>query len=176
LTSPVSPLSYDGTGLKQLKTICFAIPFMATLFCIIALINSFGNFKILSTFFGFPDTASAPAGLQTLRIIHLVITIIVVFASRLIGEKVLASKNQLSGQEPTPIFARYRTSVIVQLALIEGAVLFGAIVVMVTPPPVIQNDPTYYLHLTPLVLLILRAMQLSPTADKLEMISRAYQN
>lgn len=152
--------------LKQLRMICFAIAAGGTIFCIVALVVGLGN----------TDISSVPGDLGSLRIVHLFLAVASLFSSRFIAEKVLAGKMQSAGQGSQPFFQRYQSSAIIQLASIEGLVLFGGVIVMLTPASVLQSDPTYFLHLTPLVLLILRAIQFAPTHDKLEMLSRAYQN
>jgi hypothetical protein len=152
--------------LRQLGMICIAIAMAGTIICLVAIFVGQGNM----------DVSTSTEDVKALRYAHLFLATVSIFTSRIIGEKVLAGKMQKPGGEQQPFFQRYQSSAIVQLAAIEGLTLFGAVIVMMTPAAVLANDPTYYLHLTPLVLLLLRAKQLYPTQDKLQMLARAYQS
>ena len=155
---------YTEKQLRTLGIICIAIASAGTIIALVAVFVGQGNM----------DTLSAPDDLQALRFVHLILGAVAIFSARLVGEKMLSGKMTQPGQTPQPFFQRYQSSAIVQLAAIEGLTLFGAVIVMTTPASVVANDPTYYLHLTPIVLLWLRALQLYPTQDKLEMAARMY--
>jgi hypothetical protein len=154
-------LQVTNNQMKATRVICIAVAASGVIISIAAVIFNQGN----------AATMNSPKDLDTLRFVHLLLAGVTIFSSRLIGEKVLAGKMQ----PQQSFFQRYQSSAIIQLAAIEGLTLFGAVIVMAAPTELVAGDPTYYLHLTPVVLLILRAQQLYPTQDKLEMASRAYQ-
>ncbi len=156
---------YTEKQIKTLGIICIAIACGGTIIALVAVFIGQGNM----------DMATQPEDMQSLRVVHLILGGVAIFSARLVGEKMLAGKMTPPGEAPQPFFQRYQSSAIIQLAAIEGLTLFGAVIVMTTPASVVANDPTYYLHLTPLVLLWLRALQLYPTQDKLEMAARMYQ-
>ena len=151
--------------LRQLGLICIAIAAAGSIMCLVAIFVGQGNM----------DPLQSVEDLKTIRFVHLILGSVSIFSARLIGEKVLSGKMQNAGQQPQSFFQRYQSSTILQLASIEGLTLFGAVIVMMTPASLLASDPTYYLHLTPVVLLILRAQQLYPTRDKIEMLARGYQ-
>ncbi|HEY6172568.1 MAG TPA: hypothetical protein VIX80_09955 [Candidatus Kapabacteria bacterium] len=152
--------------LKPLKIICFAIPFFGTVFCIIALFIG-GN----------GSEAGSSDTLNTLRIVHLILTLTSLFSSKFIADKVISGSLEVEVRDTvqTTFLQKYQAYTIIQLAVIEGAVLFGGVILIQTPQSVLQSDPTYYLHLLPLALLWMRSIQLSPTIDKIEQLSRQYQ-
>jgi hypothetical protein len=151
--------------LKQLKIICFAIPLFGTIFCIVALVLG-GN----------GSEAASIDTLNTLRIVHLFLTLTSLFTSRFIANKVISGSVEVEVRDTvqTTFLQKYQAYTIIQLAVIEGAVLFGGVVLIQTPSSVLQADPTYYLHILPLALLWMRSIQLSPTIDKIEQLSRQY--
>lgn len=149
--------------LKPLKIICFAIPLFGTLFC------------GLAVFFLNADCGAAD-GLSTIRIVHLVITLSSIMTSKWVADKVLAGSVEVEiGTTPQVSFIqKYQSYAIIQLAVIEGSVLIGGVILIIAPKAVLNVDPTYYLHLLPLAVLWVRALQLSPTIDKVTQLSRQY--
>ena len=158
-------MQYTDKQIKTLGLICTAIASAGTIIALVAVFVGQGNM----------DMSTPVEDLKTLRFVHLILGGVAIFSARLIGEKILSGKMTPPGEQPQPFFQRYQSSAIVQLAAIEGLTLFGAVSVMTTPAYIVAQDPTYYLHLTPIVLLWLRALQLYPTRDKLEMAARMYQ-
>jgi hypothetical protein len=149
--------------LRPLKIICLAIPLFGTMFWAIVL------------FVGGAGTEPSH-DLSTIRIIHIVMTLASLITSKFVADKVLAGtmEAELLGKPQISFLQKYQSYAIIQLAVIEGAVLFGGVILIQAPPSVVQADPTYYLHILPLALLWVRALQLSPTIDKLEQLSRRY--
>ncbi len=107
------------------------------------------------------------------RIIHAVVFLFAIFASKFIGDKILSGKIQNQGAIAQTPFMRYRTSIIVRLALLDGATLFGAVIFMQASLSG-ASDTTYYLHLLPLLILLLSAKSFYPTDFKLAELARAF--
>ena len=163
-------------NLKPLRVAIIAFATMTTIFTFVILGISSGN-------------ATSDLGpMSTFRIIHLVMTIILILLSRVIPAKILSGKINLQSRFPginpaqltsetftLSFYQRYASAAIVQLALIEATVLFGGIVfLLASHAGEVQSDPTYYLHFLPLFYFLATSAKLLPTEQKLNDLQRMY--
>ncbi len=163
-------------NLKPLRIIIVALVTMTTIFTLIMARTSSG---IGTSYLG---------PVSTFRIIHLLMTIILILLSRFIGEKILSGKinvqSRLPGNDSRQLtfdtftlsfYQRYASAAIVQLALTEVSVLFGGIVfLLASQKGEVLSNPIYYLHFLPLFYFITTAAKLLPTEQKLIDMEKMY--
>lgn len=154
---------YTREELRPLQVICIALPVGVILFTLVAL--SIGSD-------GTPTTDLA--ALTTMRLVHAALTAFALFAQKLFFVRALTGKIKSGqGDGPQPFLTRYRTAMIVRLALVEGAALFGLVILVIASTGgVLRNDSTLYLHLIPVLLLIGIAQVSFPTQQKLVELER----
>ena len=162
---------YTANELNQLRIIIIALTTGLTLFCIMFVWFASGQVS------GMSNSQNSSSIAPTLRIVHLVLTLILLWMSKFIGDGILSgrirTRTAIVGQVASP-FMRYRTSVIVRLALLEAATLFGGIVFNLSATSM-SSDPTLYLHLLPLLFFFMAAKSWYPTDFKMEEIKRRFE-
>ena len=157
---------YTEKDVKQMRLIIIALCCFITFLCLIAIM------------LGSAQTASSQipgfeSGEMAFRIIHGVLFLFVIFASKFIGDKILSGTIQNRGAIVQTPFMRYRSSIIVRLAMLEGATIFGAVIFLQASVSG-AFDETYYLHLLPLPVMLLTAKSFYPTDFKLAELARAF--
>lgn len=154
--------------LKQLQIIVIALVFGATLMSFVMIFLGISN----------TDAPQQNDALMPLRLVHLVLSVFVIVLFRIIPPKILSGKIKLrtTGGEAVQFFQRYMSATIVQLALLEGITLFGAIIFFTAAiAGAVRTDATYYLHFLPLLFFIVQAKILYPTEEKFNELQRQYQ-
>jgi len=157
--------------LRTMQIIVIAVPAGAALFSIIVL--AMGN----ATSQAAPVTDSS---LPVMRIVHLALTLYVLAISKFLAKKVLSGKMKMRtnvvGQEQTFV-QRYRSALIIQLALTEGCVLFGGVIFLIASTAgAVRTDPSYYFHFLPLLFFLVQAKILYPTEEKYVMALQEYES
>jgi hypothetical protein len=159
-----NPLS-DGDQIRLLKFICIALPAGMILFSVIAIsVEGAGT----STY----DAST----FVMLRIAHLLITVAAISGQKFFYQRILSGK--LSNRyAQLSIAARYCTAAIVKLAGFEGSALFGLVLILnASTGGMMNSDPTLYIHLLPVLLLIGAAWSSYPSEQKIAELSRLYPN
>jgi hypothetical protein len=162
--TPITPQS-----LKQLRII---VVFSVILTITLSIGMVIAGFAAVS-----PDHLN---GLPALRIIHVVITILVIIFSNMIAKKILEGKLRLQRRFPNvdaslSFFQRYTMSTVARVALIEGAAIFGAVLFYYAASTgAVGADPTYYLHFLPLLIFIAQAGKLYPTEEKVNALKQIH--
>ena len=116
--------------------------------------------------------------MAVLRLVHLGLTLIAVVLQKYLYDRMLSGKIQTRAAfGKTMTFGRkYLIATIVRLAILEGASLFGLIVLMAgTIAGAVKDDPTYYLHLLPVVLLLIVAWISYPSVRRITELTREHQ-
>ncbi len=168
--------TYTQNELKPLKIIIIALSVGITILSILAIVFANGGTSMLDSNGVIADPDRGPNVASIMRIIHIVITLSLLAIAKFVGDGILSGKIKtrtlIVGEVPT-LFMRYRMSVIVRLALIEAAAMFGAIVFNLSVSATGPN-PIYYLHFIPLVIFLLMAKSLYPTDFKMAEVARKY--
>jgi len=163
--------NYTSKDLSQLRIIIIALVTGLTLYCIIALWLASEQVSTL------PASQDPSSIIPILRIVHVILTLVLLWMSKFIGDRILSGRTKtrtlVVGQVPTP-FMRYRMSVIVRLALLEAAILFGAVILTLSGS-LVNGDSTLYLHLLPLLLFFMAARSWYPTDFKMAEIKRRFE-
>ena len=121
---------------------------------------------------------TSPSTMAILRLIHFAITLIAVVLQKYLYDRMLSGKIKTRAAFGTTMtFGRkYLIATIVRLAILEGASLSGLIVLMAgTIAGSVKDDPTYYLHLIPVVLLLAAAWVSYPSEGRVGELTREYQ-
>lgn len=162
-------LIFSAKEMNPIKIIIIALCVGATVFSVIAVFAATNQVDL-------PSSSPTDVGVRitdVLRIVHLFVTLLALFMAKFLGDKMLTGKMNVRTrtEEPMNLSMRYRSSVIVRLALLEGATLFGGIVFMQSSEQG-SKEPLLYLHFLPLVFLLVAAKSLYPTEQKIADISR----
>ncbi|MEP7235520.1 MAG: hypothetical protein ABI778_09515 [Ignavibacteriota bacterium] len=157
---------YTEKDVKQMRIIIIALCCGVSFICLIAIM--LGSAPMPSQQINGPETND-----MALRIIHAVLSLCAIIGSKFIGDKILSGKVNNRGAKVQSPFMRYRSSVIIRIALLEGVTLFGAVIFLQASVSG-SIDATYYLHLLPLPILLLSARSFYPTDFKLAELSRAF--
>jgi len=160
---------FPDNEVRPLKVICIALPAGVTLMYLV----------VLTMMQPATSTGLDTNSLTVLRMIHVVGTLLAVALQRFQYERVLSgklfSRSRLTGL-PLTFSQRYRLAVIARLAPLEGAALFGAVLMIIAAGSgALQRDATLYLHAIPLLLLIQAAISCYPSAGKIAELTREYQ-
>ncbi|MFI5202372.1 MAG: hypothetical protein ACHQNE_08290 [Candidatus Kapaibacterium sp.] len=153
---------------RTLKVICVALPAGVILMTLIALSISSEKTTTLNA-----------ATLDAIRVVHVVVTAAAILIQKFLYRRILEGKIPLGW--PRNIggtFAmRYRVATIVKLALFEGSALFGIVIILTASiGGFLQSDPTLYLHLIPVLMLLGAAQGSYPSDQKIATLAQAYQS
>ena len=163
----IQETTIPAAKVKQLQIVVIALVTGVILFCLVAI--------FLATSYSGP---TPPADtLMPLRLIHLVLCVLIIAATRIIPPMILSGKisPRNPAGEPPSFVQKYVSATIVHLALLEGMTLFGLVVFMTAATGgKVFTDSTYYLHFLPLLFFILQAKILFPTEEKFNELQRQY--
>jgi hypothetical protein len=151
----------DGE-LKRLRIVCISLASFSTLFNLLCIY--LGQRQV--------DPIGTDEGMWALRMVNIIMTVILFYGSKIIAGWVLSGK--IPSATGSLFSQRYATAIIIQLAMVEASALFAGVIFFMTPPLMYQNDPTIYLHLLPVVLLLVQTMRLIPTPEKIVAVAQRY--
>jgi hypothetical protein len=151
----------DGE-LKRLRIVCISLASFSTLFNLLCIY--LGQRQV--------DPIGTDEGMSALRMVNVIMTVVLFYGSKIIGGWVLSGK--IPSTAGSLFSQRYATAIIIQLAMLEFSALFAGVIFYMNTPVMYQNDPTIYLHLLPLSLLLMQTMRLTPTPEKIAAVAQRY--
>jgi hypothetical protein len=160
-------LFFPKADRRVMKVICVALPAGVVLMALVAVFIGTDE----------PTPMDSSTAMIVLRLVHVVIIGVVLLADKFFYPRILDGKFPLSRfQSGGDSFStRYRVATIVKLALFEGAALYGNVLVIIASTGGwLRADPSMYLHLIPVLMLIGAARSSYPSDQKIADLSRLY--
>lgn len=159
LTNSITPEYVRTMGVLRIALLGGVTMF----YVVIAVISSQGALK--------SGDAADVAQINLLSMIHGAIALVAVGLGLVISKSMLR-KERITETEPSAVIgqalALYRTSTILLIAPIEGAALFGAVVVLLAGQGgLLDTDPGYWLNAGSAVLLLLIGLATFPTRERI---------